>query len=229
MAGRGGRRGGGRGGRGGRGMGLMPTALDEDGNKLTELIEGPPPDYPEVKRLPTSLPISDKYERLLDRWHTLRHAGQTGPFFIEDKKRKKDVGGFEVDRFSERVKKKVKRERLALGALITFSSYYFPTELSSEKQRKESRRLAKSSKALEAFWSNQSKEENEFEKFEELAAKGEAAEKAAEEQEDEEGQEEEEEESDEGDEGDDYLVGQDFDDDDGYGESDDGGDDEGIY
>lgn len=208
----------------------MPTALDEDGNKLTELIEGPPPDYPEVKKLPTSLPITDKFERLLDRWHMLRHAGQTGPFFIEDKKQKKDTGGFEVDKFSEQSKKKRKRERLALGALITFSTYYFPLELSSEKQRKESRRLAKSSKILEAFWSNQSKEENEFEKFEELAAKGEAAEKAAEEEE-EEGQEEEEEaeESDEGDEGDDYLMGQDFDDDDGYGESDDGGDDEGIY
>ncbi|CAD7705248.1 unnamed protein product [Ostreobium quekettii] len=81
-------RGRGRGRRGGAGRGLAPTAVDEDGKLLTDQISGPPATFPEMEEMPSVPEITEQDQRLLDGWHRLRHAYQTGPFHLQNKETK---------------------------------------------------------------------------------------------------------------------------------------------
>ncbi|CAD7705249.1 unnamed protein product [Ostreobium quekettii] len=147
--------------------------------------------------------------------------------------------GFELETYSDRYKK-IKRDRPKLTSVVTLSAYYFPEELSSEKDRRAASLAAGSSKALESFWKEQVASKSGLGKLEELAQRednpqdgeegDEEEDKKKEEAGEEDGNEEEPvEDEDEYFENDDYK-GNYFDDDEGYDDGgDDGGEDYGFY
>eukprot|EP00887_Chlorella_sp_A99_P000916 scaffold5.g916.t1 len=127
-------RGRGRGGRGrGRGGGVQhPVARDDTGAQVQVVVEGPPPLYPENKRLPPPIEVDPELERLIARRRRLREFYRASPYFLSSKEAGKAGEGAAADyaeRYKDREKKRARVERDPLHLLIQPDPRYFPPEL----------------------------------------------------------------------------------------------------
>ncbi|PNH02375.1 hypothetical protein TSOC_011653 [Tetrabaena socialis] len=229
MSGRGGgRRGGGRGGFGGRGGAQIgPVARDDDGTVLATAPAGPPPLFPEIE-LPEHPDISPKDKMLLPTQAQQPGQSQQG-----------EGAGAGGSGSGPRVG--TKRSRPLLSSVMTLLPDYFPEDLYSTKEMRASR--LQTLRGQDAYFRAQSGRDDatglrrleQLAKLESNAEEGGAVpggRKGGEGEEDDGPPEEEvlhDTDEEEDMEFDDYYQGEHFDDDEGYGDADEGGDDGPVY
>ncbi|KAK9830521.1 hypothetical protein WJX72_012199 [[Myrmecia] bisecta] len=233
----------------GRGGAPGPTARDDEGKVVPTEVSGPPPLFPEMERMPPVPNLRPEDERLLHRRRDLMRSYKRSAFYIEEPKPKKVGLAADLERYSNKFAATPQTQRPALHSVVALQPKYFPEELYSSKDRKASSKAA-SSQAQKKFWAasearKAGETSNLFDDLAKLedadeaggggagpsgraAGGGEEKRKEGAPPEEEEDLEAEEEEEDGFVEDDDYYQGENFDDDDGYDDYDDG--DEGpIY
>ncbi|KAK9816401.1 hypothetical protein WJX74_009310 [Apatococcus lobatus] len=237
-------RGRGRGGFRGRGRGGVgpPVAKDDDGNIVSSQVEGPPPLYPELEKLPKRPEISPRDKRLLARHRALNKFYKNSPYFLKRNHEQSGADGVleKIDDLAGISKKRKEEQPLQLSDVMILHPKYFPQELLGKN-----RTAGSSATKQQQFWAAQQKDKDMQGKdleatFADLAKKEAAAAKAGKDgtgsknainEDDEEKRAnaeeevaEEDEEDGYGHDDDDYLQGQDYQDDEEYGDEEAGGD-----
>ncbi|DBA93149.1 TPA: hypothetical protein ACH3X2_003461 [Trebouxia sp. C0005] len=211
----------------GRGRGpILPKVTDDEGNVVPPSEFGPPPLFPNVE-LPPMLEIEAQDQRLMERWRGLNQYYIKSPYHLRGPPKGKDPSAGQD------------AKRLAM--VMTLDPRYFPEELYTSKERKVSSRAASAS-AQQAYWAAEaSKISNDNPMLDRLArleteygkSTPEKGEEGGQKKKAEDGEAEEDEpiEEDEDDfqDDDDYYQGNVFDDDEGYDDALDDGDDGAIY
>ncbi|KAJ7527115.1 hypothetical protein O6H91_16G037800 [Diphasiastrum complanatum] len=134
MAFRGGR-GRGRFGRGGR-PSILPLVRDEDGQLIVaKKLDGPPPLFPKLDRLPDHPEITSKDELLVSRRRHLEAFWNASPYYIERTKEKAVGVAAEIERYSDRYKPNYQAERPPLSSVLKLTPLFFPAELLSQEKK----------------------------------------------------------------------------------------------
>mmetsp|Transcript_26178 Transcript_26178/g.62258 ORF Transcript_26178/g.62258 Transcript_26178/m.62258 type:complete len:242 (+) Transcript_26178:81-806(+) len=238
-------RGGGRGGWRGRGRGAAggPVARDDEGKPLEVEQSGPPKLYPDLPSLPSKPELSSKDERLLTRRHLLLdyYRSLFSPYYLEFQVSRNESVEEQIRKYNGAQEVKQKPKRPKLTQVLSLEPRYFPAELYSSVQQRQSVK-AQSSEAQSAFFRRTAAAEG-LSRLDQLAklesAAGEAggktdgpegeSKKGGEAAQEEEEDILEEQDDEEFDEEDDYYQGEAFDDDDGYDDPYDDGDGEAFF
>lgn len=227
----------------GRGRGpIAPKITDDEGKEIPASEIGPPPLFPKVE-LPSMPELEAQDQRLRERWRGLNQAYIKSPYHLKADLPKDGLSA-DIARYSSKYRPENKDSKASLAMVMSLDPYYFPEELYTTKERKASTR-AGTVAAQRAYWAAQaSNAEEEDPMFARMAKmETELAKRAPEEgdQEDgerkkrktEDGEVEEdapvEEDEDDYQDDDDYYQGNVFDDDEGYDDALEDGDDGAVY
>lgn len=223
----------------GRGRGpILPKVTDDEGNVVPPSELGPPPLFPNVE-LPPMLEIEAQDQRLMERWRGLNQYYIKSPYHLRGPP--KDGVAADIARYTGK-DSSAGQDAKRLAMVMSLDPRYFPEELYTSKERKVSSRAASAS-AQQAYWAAEaSKISNDNPMLDRLARleteygkltpeKGEEEGGQKKKAEDGEAEEDEPIEEDEDDfqDDDDYYQGNVFDDDEGYDDALDDGDDGATY
>ena len=150
MSGRGGR-GGGRGGFGGRGSSGNPITIDDDGQPVTGIADGPPSLYPPMLRMPPPPELTEREEELLRIHRRLQSFWRNSCYFLHDEPAAQEIPEVKMvthrDKLAAREKAKTEK-KTELHDVLESSREYFPEELWPSKSKKRKRGgTAKSTRA----------------------------------------------------------------------------------
>ncbi|KAH7294365.1 hypothetical protein KP509_28G068400 [Ceratopteris richardii] len=220
----------------GRGPSYIPQARGDDGMPVfARKLDGPPPLFPPVRKLPELPDISKTDEELITRRRRLETFWNASPYYIERPKGNSSDVIADIERYSDKYKPNYRCKRPPLSSVLKLSPAYFPAELLG--QQAERKRQYKGTSQWTLDTNAKKNDLHRLDRLETLELKSvknaedaegkEGKKDEGDDEDDEELEEEEEEEIGE----DDYAQNFGFDDDDEYLEEDDGGaDDEGpIY
>ena len=117
--------------------------LDDDGNAVLGIQDGPPPVFPPMTRMPPPPELTERDEALLKYRRQLSSAWRNSCYFLDKEPEPSKHSEVVIEHYSDRRAKAAKSgaaEKTQLSQLLTLNARYFPVELHGGRGRRKRRR-----------------------------------------------------------------------------------------
>lgn len=117
--------------------------LDDDGNAVLGIQDGPPPMFPPMTRMPPPPELTERDEALLKYRRQLSSAWRNSCYFLDKEPEQSKHPEVTIEHYSDRRTKAAKAgaaEKTQLSQLLTLNARYFPVELHGGRGRRKRRR-----------------------------------------------------------------------------------------